>query len=468
METRNKKYSITSSLNISSLATELAAKHGLLLVHPPQGFVDLVTGRAAVSIGADAVPLQSVYGVRGYRPNATNTTARNATFVAPIYRSKGYSICIQIRGELYGTSTFAILGVGGARGFGAAFSGTFSGAGDVAVTPSITNYGVATYTSAATSVIPKNTIATVVITAAPSGVVRFFVNGIKVDEQAIAGITGWNAADLLTVGNASSSNYLRGVIPIFAFSPSEWPEPIALAISANPWQLLQKRRLRSVNAAGASGSGVGASDITFATDGVGSSLANAAGTSDITFATSGAGQSLANAAGASDITFATSGVGQSSSSGGGVGASDITFATSGAGASIASAAGSASITFTTTGVAEGQAQTAIQAAPAGRGKRRRRFILPNNAEILATQEEVNEILRAFVKPKPTKKKVARIVPLADQIEAKEETRGNEVVERISVKPVALWKPDPALYEEMVRRVVARRQRRELEFLLLAA
>ena len=152
----------------------------------------------------------------------------------------------------------------------------------------------------------------------------------------------------------------------------------------------------------------------------------------------------------------------------GAGASDITFATSGAGASIASAAGSASLTFTTTGVAEGQAQAATQTAPAGRGKRRRRFILPNNAEILATQEEVNEILRAFVKPKPTKKKVAKIVPLADQIEAKEETRGNEVVERISVKPVALWKPDPALYEEMVRRVVSRRQRRELEFLLLAA
>lgn len=218
----------------------------------------------------------------------------------------------------------------------------------------------------------------------------------------------------------------------------------------------------------AAAEGAGASDITFATTARGSSLANAGGASDITFATTGAGKSLANAAGTSDITFATSGVGQSSSAGGGVGASDITFATSGAGASIASAAGSASLTFTTTGVAEGQAQAATQTAPAGRGKRRRRFILPNNAEILATQEEVNEILRAFVKPKPTKKKVAKIVPLADQIEAKEETRGNEVVERISVKPVALWKPDPALYEEMVRRVVARRQRRELEFLLLAA
>jgi hypothetical protein len=89
---------------------------------------------------------------------------------------------------------------------------------------------------------------------------------------------------------------------------------------------------------------------------------------------------------------------------------------------------------------------------------------------LATDVEIRDILRAFVKPKPqpTKRgKVARVVPLAEQVTF--EPDETQQVERIVLRlELATWQPDRQLFEAMVRDIVVRRRRRTVELLLMAA
>jgi len=227
-----------------------------------------------------------------------------------------------------------------------------------------------------------------------------------------------------------------------------------------------------VGAIGGNTSGAGSSSVTFAATGQGASRRSGAGSSSVTFAATGTGGATKPATGTASITFSATGEGATSSSNQGAGSSSITFAATGAGASIRAATGSASITFGAQGVATAPAVEAATVTQAGGStqRKRRRYILPDDTEVLATDVEIRDILRAFVKPKPqpTKRgKVARVVPLAEQVTF--EPDETQQVERIVLRlELATWQPDRQLFEAMVRDIVVRRRRRTVELLLMAA
>lgn len=225
----------------------------------------------------------------------------------------------------------------------------------------------------------------------------------------------------------------------------------AKEVCANPWRLFRPTKRRAwANVTGGSSSAAGSSTLTFAVSGTTSATKQASGSSSLTFA--------ANAAGTSSTVA--------------VGSSSITFAATGATAANKQAAGSSSLTFGVSAVSTATPTTASADAGGGHSpqRRKRRYILPDDTEVYATDIEIRDILREFVKPKPqkTKKKAARVVPLEARVEFVEEP--TKKAERIVVKQqIAVWQPDDALYQQMVARlVVQQRRRKTVEFLLLAA
>lgn len=204
--------------------------------------------------------------------------------------------------------------------------------------------------------------------------------------------------------------------------------------------------------------------------GASSGSSSAAGSSTLTFAASGTTSATKRASGSSSLTFAASAAGTSSTVA--VGSSSITFAATGATAATKQAAGSSSLTFGVSAVSTATPTTASADAGGGHSpqRRKRRYILPDDTEVYATDIEIRDILREFVKPKPqkTKKKAARVIPLEARVEFVEEP--TKKAERIVVKQqIAVWQPDDTLYQQMVARlVVQQRRRKTVEFLLLAA
>lgn len=216
---------------------------------------------------------------------------------------------------------------------------------------------------------------------------------------------------------------------------------------------------------GATVEAAGSSSVVFSASGV-SGSAGSDGASSITFTVSGVGASRFDGVGSSSITFSASGVGESTVEGQGAGSSSITFTVAGVGASVAEAQGSSSLTFSVDGRSP-ETESVKQIGGGDYRVRRRRFILPDNTEVFATHSEVYSILQDFVKQKPTKKKVTKIIPLKDQIEVKDEKVDGKVVTKVTVKPMSIFKPDPEVYEKVIRQLKVRR-RRTIELLLLAA
>lgn len=215
---------------------------------------------------------------------------------------------------------------------------------------------------------------------------------------------------------------------------------------------------------------VGVSSLTFTTSGVSSATAESVGSSSLTFDVSGISNAtrgrfeIRTRAGKAFVFHSNRQAQPASSEG--VGSSSITFTVSGVSAQNTEAVGSSSLTFDVNGVSNAPVpETRPQAGGHSRVQRRRRFILPDNTEVYATQQEVYDLLQAFVKPKPTKKKVQKIVPLKDQVIVEEEKVRGEVVTKITTKPMSIYTPDPEVYESMVRRL---KRRRTIELLLLAA
>jgi hypothetical protein len=280
-------------------------------------------------------------------------------------------------------------------------------------------------------------------------------------------------------GRSDNSESIAGAILGYAEFAGRVLSPSEMAsLTGAPGQLFEEEKPASVyffSAGAAPSAGAGSSSVTFAANAQGAALKPAAGSSSVTFAATGTGAATKPAAGTSSITFSATGEGTTGGNTAGAGSSSITFAATGAGASIRAATGSSSITFSVQGVSTAPAaeETAVPQA-GGHGaalRKRRRYILPDDTEVLATDVEIRDILRAFVKPKPqpTKRgKVARVVPLAEQVtfEPDEKQQAERVVLRMGV---ATWEPDQQMYEAMVRdMVVRRRRRRTVELLLMAA
>jgi hypothetical protein len=278
-------------------------------------------------------------------------------------------------------------------------------------------------------------------------------------------------------GRSDNSESIAGAILGYAEFAGRVLSPSEMAsLTGAPGQLFEEEKPASVyffSAGAAPSAGAGSSSVTFAANAQGAALKPAAGSSSVTFAATGTGAATKPAAGTSSITFSATGEGTTGGNTAGAGSSSVTFAATGAGASLRAATGSSSITFGAQGVSTAPAVEAATVTQAGGStqRKRRRYILPDDTEVLATDVEIRDILRAFVKPKPqpTKRgKVARVVPLAEQVtfEPDEKQQAERVVLRMGV---ATWEPDQQMYEAMVRdMVVRRRRRRTVELLLMAA
>jgi len=332
---------------------------------------------------------------------------------------------------------------------------------------------------------------------ARSGAQRFYMDGRLDASNAATGTNVASNANSISFGTYQNDNasLLGGIALGLFWAGVELDGAAMRALHEAPWQWARPltRRVYFIGASAGAASGAGSSSITFAGNAEGAALKPAAGSSSVTFAASAQGASIRPAAGSSSVTFAATGAGAATkpaagsssitfsatgagATGGiaaGAGSSSITFAATGAGASIRAATGSSSITFSAQGVSTAPTVEAATVTQAGgvTQRKRRRYILPDDTEVLATDVEIRDILRAFVKPKPqpTKRgKVARVVPLAEQVtfEPDEKQQAERVVLRMGV---ATWEPDQQMYEAMVRdMVVRRRRRRTVELLLMAA
>lgn len=277
-----------------------------------------------------------------------------------------------------------------------------------------------------------------------------------------------------------------GVFGAYLVGYARRPMPASMRrrLLQNPWSVLARNNnklyfAQTDSATPAAGSG----SLTFTPSGVGASNRAASGSSSATFSVSGVGASNSAASGSSSVNFTATGTGSFSAGSEASGASSLTFTASGvatatheaSGSSTLSfsafatspvtteAVGSSSLTFEAQGYSpETERTRPLEGGHSTKGKKKR-FILPDNTEILATTQEVYEILDQWVKPKKKKKQV---VKLLDKIELKEETREEKKVERVVIKPIAIWEPDKEKYEEAVK--VLKRRRQLTEILLLAA
>lgn len=280
---------------------------------------------------------------------------------------------------------------------------------------------------------------------------QFWVNGRKLGNAITIGTLVSESANLYLIARLSD-DFAKGFFAgALCFNGAKSDAEMA-ELTENPWQVYAKRRIISLPAVSSSGaaSGAGSSTLTFAASGTTSATKQAAGSSSLTFAASAVGTSQTVAAGSSSITFAATG----------------------ATAATKQASGSSSLTFGVSAVSTATAETTSTDAGGGHSpqRRKRRYILPDDTEVYATDIEIRDILREFVKPKPqkTKKKTARVIPLEARVEFVEEP--TKKAERIVVKQqIAVWQPDDTLYQQMVARLVEQQRRRKtVEFLLLAA
>lgn len=334
--------------------------------------------------------------------------------------------------------------------------------------------GVAAYTCS-TTITPQvwQTLGITWRSGVASGT-QFWLNGRKLGSAITAGTLSADSGDLFLIARASDDYAKAFFAGTLCFNAAKSDAEMA-ALTANPWQVYAKRRIISLPAVSSGGtvSGAGSSTLTFAATGATAATKQAAGASTLTFAPSGATSATKTAVGASTLTFGVAGAGSSVASGAAVGSSSITFAATGATSATKQASGSSSLTFGVSAVSPSTA-TDTPALDAGGGhspqRRKRRFILPDDTEVYATDVEIRDILRAFLKPKPqkTKKKSARVVPLEARFDFVEEPTKN--AERVVIKQqMAVWQPDDTMYRQMVAHlVVQQRRRKTIEFLLLAA
>jgi hypothetical protein len=260
-----------------------------------------------------------------------------------------------------------------------------------------------------------------------------------------------------------------------AYTSFQWvPEARASVLLENPWQIFAPVEEPVFYSLGGNTTGAGSSSITFAASAVGAANKPVAGSSSFTFAASATGAANKPATGSASLTFAAEAEGSSASSGAAVGSASLTFAATGAGASIRPATGSATLAFSAQGVSTApaveEAAAPLLGGGVGTAKRRRRYILPDDTEVMATDVEIRDILQAFVKPKPQPKKrgqVAKVVPLSARVTLEPDPVKN--AERVVVDmKLATWSPDQEMLDAMVRQIVTQRRRRTVELLLMAA
>jgi ABC-type antimicrobial peptide transport system ATPase subunit len=103
-----------------------------------------------------------------------------------------------------------------------------------------------------------------------------------------------------------------------------------------------------------------------------------------------------------------------------------------------------------------------EVVPAG-GSQRRRYILPDGRQVLATRREVERLLEQFMEPevkKTKKQKKAAVVEAMGLIDLK------PAIIQVKLPPQYVFKPAPKTYEEALRAIQRRMDDEEAILLLI--